>query len=281
MSLNNCNGKTAVITGAASGIGLALARRAASESMNLVLADIELPRLEAAIGELGLAPPRVLARRVDVSLEADIAGLADAAYARFGAVHLLCNNAGVALTRLVREMRSADWEWVLGANLWSVIHGVTHFLPRMMAQDTDSHIVNTASVAGLLSTPASAAYNVSKHGVVTLSETLYHELKGEQSRVGISLLCPAWVNTGIASADRNRPDRLGTTSPAGEISRMHEARIAKALKSGKLTADDMANAVFAAAAADRFYVIPHRRINEVVRARCEDILEARNPSPAW
>lgn len=274
-------GRTAVITGAASGIGLALARRAARDGMNLVLADIDLPRLQAAAAELACPPDRVLARACDVSLEADVAALAEAAFGRFGAVHLLCNNAGVALTRLVREMSTADWEWVLGANLWSVIHGIRHFLPRMAAQDGESHVVNTASVAGLLSTPASAAYNVGKHGVVTLSETLYQELKAEKSRVGVSLLCPAWVKTGINQAGRNRQARYGEGSPAGEMSRALEERIAKALESGRLSADDMADAVFAAVAEDRFYVIPHRKILEVVKRRCEDILEGRNPSPAW
>ncbi len=279
--MNDFKGKTAVITGAASGIGFALAQRAAREGMNLVLADIEAARLAAAVAELGLPPGRVLAQAGDVSVEADIAALADAAFARYGAVHLLCNNAGVALTRLIKEMRSADWEWVLGANLWSVIHGITHFLPRMEAQGEEGHIVNTASVAGLLSTPASAAYNVSKHGVVTLSETLYHELKAESSRIGVSVLCPAWVKTGINAAERNRPARFGETSVAGEVSRAHEERIAKALESGRLTADDMADAVFAAVTEQRFYVIPHRRISEVVRIRCDDVLEARNPSPVW
>lgn len=217
-------GGTAVITGAASGIGMVLARRAARERMNLVLADIELPRLQGAIAELPCHPERVLAQACDVSVEADVAALA--------------------------------------------------------AQERESHVVNTASVAGLLSTPASAAYNVSKHGVVTLSETLYQELKAENSRVGVSLLCPAWVKTGIDQAGRNRQARYGEASPAGEMSRALEDRIAKALESGRLSADDMADAVFAAVAEERFYVIPHRKILEVVKRRCEDIVEGRNPSPA-
>lgn len=274
-------GKTAVITGAASGLGLALARRAAGEGMRLVLCDIDATRLDAAVEGLMLPADRVLALSADVSEEADIARLADAAFDRFGAVHLLCNNAGVALTRLVREMSTDDWKWVLGANLWSVIFGIRHFLPRMSAQQDDSHIVNTASVAGLLSTPTSAAYNVSKHGVVTLSETLYHELAAEHSRVGISVLCPAWVKTAINTSDRNRPERYGVAAPAGEVSRAHEERIARALESGRLSADDIADTVFAAVAERRFYVIPHRRINDAVRLRIEDILEARNPSSLW
>ncbi len=281
MALTDLSGKTAVITGAASGIGLALARHAATAGMNLVLADIAPERLDAAAATLGVPDTRLAVCTADLSLEADVRALAKVAHARFGAVHLLCNNAGVALTRLVREMRTADWEWVLGANLWSVIHGIGAFLPEMLARGEPAHIVNTASVAGLLSTPASAAYNVSKHGVVTLSETLYHELRDEQAPVGVSVLCPAWVNTGIGQAERNRPARLGANSPAGDISQAHEARIQKALTSGRLSADDIAAAVFSAVAEDRFYVIPHRRINEVVRRRFDDILEARNPSAAW
>lgn len=269
--------RTAVITGAASGIGLALARRAAREDMNLVLADIEAPRLDAAIASLGLATERVLGHVGDLGRESTVAALADAAFGRFGRVDLLCNNAGVALTRLVREMSTADWEWVLGANLWSVIHGVQHFLPRMLAQTGPSHIVNTASVAGLLSPPAAAAYNVSKHGVVTLSETLYQELRAENARVGVSVLCPAWVKTDINQAQRNRPARFGTAAAAGEFSAAQERQIAHALDAGRLSADDIANAVFDAVVEKRFYVIPHRRIKEVVRQRFEDILEGRNP----
>lgn len=269
--------RTAVITGAASGIGLALARHAAAGGMNLVLADIDETRLASAIESLGVANARVLAVAGDLGEEAVVAGLADQAFARFGEVHLLCNNAGVALTRLVREMRTADWEWVLGANLWSVIFGVQSFLPRMLAQAATSHIVNTASVAGLLSPPAAAAYSVSKHGVVALSETLYHELRAEGARVGVSVLCPAWVNTDINSAQRTRPARFGTAAAAGEYSQAQEANIAKAIRSGRLTADDVAAAVFAAVSEGRFYIIPHRRINEALRPRFDAILDARNP----
>lgn len=272
--------RTAVVTGAASGIGFALAKRAAAEGMNLVLADIDEARLAQAVAELDIDTARVATLAGDLSEEATVRRLAETAFDRYGAVHLLCNNAGVALTRLVREMRTADWQWVLGANLWSVIFGVQHFLPRMLAQADPSHIVNTASVAGLLSPPAAAAYNVSKHGVVTLSETLFQELRAEGARVGVSVLCPAWVKTGINQAQRNRPARYGTAAAAGEFSAAQERQIAKALDSGRLDADDIADAVFAAVAEGRFYVIPHQRINEVVRQRFDDILAARNPGSA-
>ena len=271
--------RTAVITGAASGIGLALAQRAAREGMRLVLADIDEAKLAEAAKALPVAADALCTRRVDVSREEDIAALADEAFGRFGGVHLLCNNAGVGLTRLAWELTTADWEWILGVNLWSVVHAIRHFVPRMLAQEGESHIVNTASVAGLLSTPAMAAYNVSKHGVVTLSETLYTELGAQQAKVGVSVLCPAWVPTAIHTSERNRPQRFGEAAPPSAASAAYQERMGQAVKSGRLTADDMANAVFDAVAADRFYVIPHARIKQAVRLRMEDILEERNPTP--
>ncbi|MBI4987761.1 MAG: SDR family NAD(P)-dependent oxidoreductase [Rhodocyclales bacterium] len=271
--------RTAVITGAASGIGLALAQRAAREGMRLVLADIDEAKLAEAAKTLPVAADALCTRRVDVSREEDIAALADEAFGRFGGVHLLCNNAGVGLTRLAWELTSADWEWILGVNLWSVVHAIHHFVPRMLAQDGESHVVNTASVAGLLSTPAMAAYNVSKHGVVTLSETLYTELAAQKAKIGVSVLCPAWVPTAIHTSERNRPQRFGAAAPPSAASAAYQERMSQAVKSGRLTADDMASAVFDAVAANRFYVIPHSRIKQAVRLRMEDILEDRNPTP--
>jgi len=271
--------RTAVITGAASGIGLELARRAAAEGMNLVLADIEHGKLEAAAATLGLPADRVLLQKTDVSREAEVAALADAAFARFGGVHLLCNNAGVGLTRVAWELTTADWEWVLGVDLWSVIHGVQYFVPRMLKQAEGGHVVNTSSVAGLLSTPGMAAYNVAKHGVVTLSETLYGELRAAGANIGVSLLCPAWVPTAIHESARNRPDRFGAAKPAAGLSAAYEERMGQAVKSGRLTAADMASEVFAAVAEDRFYVIPHRKINNAIQLRMDDIMNLRNPTP--
>jgi NAD(P)-dependent dehydrogenase (short-subunit alcohol dehydrogenase family) len=272
-------GRTAVITGAASGIGLELARRAATDGMNLVLADIEYARLEESAATLGLPAERLLLQRTDVSREGEIAALAGAAFTRFGNVHLLCNNAGVGLTRVTWEHSTADWEWVLGVNLWSVIHGIQHFLPKMLEQGDEGHIVNTSSVAGLLSTPGMAAYNVSKHGVVTLSETLYGELLAAKATVGVSVLCPAWVPTGIHQSSRNRQDRFGTAAPAAGLSAAYEERMGQAVKSGRLTAADMANEVFAAVGERRFYVIPHRKINNAIQLRMDDIMNLRNPTP--
>jgi NAD(P)-dependent dehydrogenase (short-subunit alcohol dehydrogenase family) len=277
--MHDLKGKTAVITGAASGIGLALAQRAAREGMRLVLADIDEAKLAEAAKTLPVVADALCTRRVDVSREEDIAALADEAFGRFGGVHLLCNNAGVGLTRLAWELTTADWEWILGVNLWSVVHAVHYFVPRMLAQDGESHVVNTASAAGLLSTPAMAAYNVSKHGVVTLSETLYTELRAQQAKIGVSVLCPAWVPTAIHTSERNRPQRFGEAAPPSAASAAYQERMGQAVKSGRLTADDMASAVFDAVAADRFYVIPHSRIKQAVRLRMDDILEDRNPTP--
>jgi NAD(P)-dependent dehydrogenase (short-subunit alcohol dehydrogenase family) len=271
-------GRTAVITGAASGIGLELARRAAAEGMNLVLADIEATKLDAAAASLGIDAGRVLAQRTDVSREDDVKALADAAFARFGGVHLLCNNAGVGLTRVSWELSTADWNWVLGVDLWSVIHGVQHFVPRMLQQGEGGHVVNTSSVAGLLSTPGMAAYNVAKHGVVTLSETLYGELLAAKAKVGVSLLCPAWVPTAIHESGRNRQERFGEARVAEGLSAAYEQRMANAVKSGRLTAADMANEVFAAVMEERFYVIPHRKINNAIQLRMDDIMQLRNPT---
>lgn len=271
--------KTAVITGAAGGIGLALARRLAREGMRLALADIDGERLKSAAATLELPQERLCLCPGDVSREQDVARLADKAFERFGAVHLLCNNAGVALTRMSWEHSIADWEWILGVNLWSVVHAVRSFVPRLLAQDDESHIVNTASAAGLVSTPGMAAYNVSKHGVVTLSETLYTELAAQQARVGVSVLCPAWVPTGIHQSERARPARYGVAAPPSPEAAAHEARMAQAIRHGRLTADDMADATFKAVVEGRFYILPHIKILRAVRLRMEDLLETRNPTP--
>lgn len=276
--MNDLEGKTAVITGAASGIGLALARHSASLGINLVLADIDEAALSTAVQHLGLPASRVVAMRTDVRHAAEIKKLADVAYSQFGAVHLLFNNAGVALARTTWEHTVADWEWVLQVNLMSVVHGISEFLPRMQAQGGFAHIVNTASVAGLVSNPGMAAYNVSKHGVVTLSETLSLELQMIQSPVGISLLCPAWVPTGIGTSERNRPADVAHTQPIEGLSAQLNRRIGKAIAGGQLTADDMARETFEAIGEKRFYVIPHDYMFPVIETRMKEILSQQNPT---
>ncbi len=277
--MQNFQDKTAVITGAAGGIGLALARQAAARGMKLVLTDLHADRLQQSASSLGLPPERLLLHAADVSREADVAALADASFARFGAVHLLCNNAGVGYSRITTEHTTADWDWVLGVNLMSVVHGIRHFVPRMQQQNEPSHVVNTASAAGLVSSPGMAAYNVSKHGVVTLSETLFAELAEQQSQVGVSVLCPAWVPTGISQSERHRPPRFGAEPELSPQSAAYALSMAQAVQSGKLTPDDIARITFAAVEQGQFYIVPHRKILQAVELRCQDMLQGRSPTP--
>lgn len=272
-------GGTAVITGAASGIGLSLVGKAIFNDMNLVLADIDESKLKEVIASLNYPREKIRYLKTDVSLESDIRKLADFSFHEFGEVNLLCNNAGIGMNRTSWDHSHADWEWVIGVNLYSVTHAIRHFVPRMLAQKNPGHIVNTASVAGLLSTPGMAAYNASKHAVVTVSETLFQELKEINASIGVSVLCPAWVATGIHQSQRNRQDRFGKHEiPPEGLSRSYEDRMAKAVHAGKLTADDMANEVFKAINENIFYIIPHRKINNAIELRMQDILTLRNPT---
>ncbi|MFP5307170.1 MAG: SDR family NAD(P)-dependent oxidoreductase [Gammaproteobacteria bacterium] len=272
--MNELKGKVAVITGAGSGFGRELALLCAAEGMRLALADVDEAGLE---GTQALLPAgtEVLRQRCDVSKADAVEALAAQTYARFGAAHLLFNNAGVAVAGPTWMATLDDWQWVLGVNLMGVVHGVKSFVPRMLAQNDDCHIVNTASVAGLLSVPASSVYCVSKHGVVTLSECLHHELRAANSKVSVSVLCPAFVNTGIAEAGRNRPAELSATNPAAAE---YEARILKAVRSGKLSAADVARMTMDAVKADRFYILTHPAIKPAVEARMRDILDGRQPT---
>jgi NAD(P)-dependent dehydrogenase (short-subunit alcohol dehydrogenase family) len=271
-------GKVAVVTGSGSGIGLALARRCAAEGMKVVLADIEEAALGAATTELKAGGAEVLTVRTDVSKSEDVERLAEQTLKAFGAVHLVFNNAGVGGVRVKTwEATTKDWQWVLGANLWSVIHGVRVFTSIMLEQGTEGHIVNTASVAGFISVGTSAPYAVSKHSVVALSETLYHELQAEQAKIGVSLLCPAWVNTNIWNAQRNRPEDLKDRADT-EAERAKREEVRKVLEKGRVTAADVAEMTFEAIAASRFYVFPHPKIRKDIQTRMEDILELRNPT---
>ena len=268
------NPQTAVITGAASGLGLAFARRAASQGMRLVLADIDAKALAKAVESLHQPVHDVIQLCVDVSIASDIERMADEAFERFGGVHLLFNNAGVGLNRRAWEFSEADWNWVMGVNVDSIAHALRAFVPRMIAQESPSWIVNTASAAGLVSTPGMAAYNASKHGVVTISETLREDLAATCKHVGVSVLCPAWVPTRIKEAERGRPDRFGAPSPQSEEMRALSEATAKAVAAGRLSADDIARVVFEAVEAKRFYIIPHGKLAGVIRQRFEAILAA-------
>ena len=270
--------RVAVITGAAGGIGLALARQALSRGMRVVLSDLDDQGLRAAARQLGAPAERVLLHAADVSRDADVAALADAAFARFGAVHLLCNNAGVGFSRLATEHSAADWEWVIGVNLFGVAHGVRHFLPRMQAAGEPGHVLNTASAAGLVSTPGMAAYNASKQAVVALSETLRAELLAQQSAIGVSVLCPAWVPTGIHASERARPQRFGVAGSASGASAAYAQGMEQAVRSGRLSADDIARIAFDAVVRGEFYILPHRRIAQAVAQRFAEIAAAAEPA---
>jgi NAD(P)-dependent dehydrogenase (short-subunit alcohol dehydrogenase family) len=277
--MDNFRGKVAVITGAASGIGRALAEHAAREGMKVVLADIEEPALAETAETLKASGAAVLPVQTDVSQAEEVEALARKAWEAFGAVHLLCNNAGVAATGSVWESAREDWEWVLGVNLWGVLHGLRSFVPRMLEQDVECHVVNTASVAGLLCPPGLGAYNVSKHGVVALTETLYYELAQRQTKVKVSVLCPGFVNTRIHDAARNRPSALRVEQPWSEEQEAIQASIQARLEAGMPPAE-VASHVFAAIREGKFYILTHPEFKEALRTRMGDILMDRSPTIA-
>ena len=276
--MRELRGKTAVVTGAASGIGRALAHRFAVEGMQVVLADIEPGPLEEAAAALRDEGATVLAVPTDVSRGDQVQALADRAVERFGRVDVVCNNAGVSVGGPIWECTVADWEWVLGVNLWGVIHGVRTFVPILLRQGGEGHVVNTASVAGLTSGPFMGIYNVTKHGVVTLSETLHKDLRLLGSSIRVSVLCPGFVNTRIADSDRNRPSPLANPverERPEELERMIRAMLASGLPPAQVAA-----MVVDAIRTERFYVLTHPDLTRLVRQRMEDILEQRVPEAA-
>ena len=270
--------KVAVITGAASGIGRALADRCVQEGMKAVLADVEAEPLATAEASLKASGATVLAVQTYVSQVRDVEALAQKTMEAFGAVHVLCNNAGVGTEAAVWESTLAEWEWIVGVNLWGVVHGVRVFVPLMLAQDAECHIVNTASMAGLIAGPGLGAYKVTKHGVVTLSETLHHELAERGAKVKVSVLCPGIVNTRIMESARNRPGDLPPTGPRGPASEERWEALRRLVPAG-MPAAQVADAVFEALRKDRFYILTHPEGKEAVRTRMEDILQERNPTP--
>lgn len=282
--MDDIRGKVVVVTGAASGIGRALATRAAADGAKVVLADVEESALESAAEELAEAGAEALGVRTDVAVAAEVDALRDAALDAYGAVHVVCNNAGVSAGGLTWEHSLDDWSWVLGVNLWGVIHGVRSFTPLLREQD-EGHIVNTASMAGLTSPPFMAAYNVSKHGVVTLSETMYAELGAEGSAVGVSVLCPGWVNTRIHEADRNRsataasteadPAEAGPEEPDPEEPGLRDM-VGSLLASG-LDPARVADLVFDAVREKRFYVLTHPDWNPMISGRTDLMVSGQNP----
>ena len=276
--------KTAVLTGAASGFGLECARIGARLGMNLVLADVQQDALDKAAQEMRLAGVSVLAVRLDVSKAVEVESLGRAVLERFGPPHLIFNNAGVSAGGLIWEASVKEWEWVLGVNLMGVAHGVRVFTPMMLdAARRDpayrGHIVNTASMAGLLNPPNMGVYNVSKHAVVSLSETLYQDLTLVTGQIGASVLCPFFVPTGIIQSQRNRPVELQEAEAKPTKSqRIGEAMANKAVGSGKVSAAEVAQRVFDAVAANRFYIYSHPKALRSVQSRFDDLMQARNPT---
>ena len=280
--INDFKNKTAVLTGAGSGFGLECARIGARLGMNLVLADVQADALQRAEAELRASGVPLLAQRVDVSQADQVQALADATMERFGAPHFVFNNAGVGSGGLVWENSLQDWQWVLGVNLMGVVHGVHAFTPLMLAAAKadpayQGHIVNTASMAGLLNAPNMGIYNVSKHAVVSLSETLYQDLSLVTDQIGASVLCPYFVPTGISQSQRNRPEGAQAQDVTAS-QRIAQAMSDKAVTSGKLTAADVAQKVFDAVAANQFYIYSHPQALAGVQMRLEDVLQGRNPS---
>ena len=279
--ISDFKGKTAVITGAGSGFGLAFARIGASLGMQLVLIDVQQDTLDAANAELQAAGSQTMAFRLDVSDAMQMEAMADSVKSRWGAPHLVFNNAGVGSGGLIWENTTKDWDWVLGVNVMGVVHGVRLFTPMMLeaaAQDAawQGHIVNTASMAGLLNPPNMGVYNVSKHAVVALSETLYQDLRLVTGQIGASVLCPYFVDTGISQSFRNRPaDMDGKPTRSQQV---QHAMISKAVASGKVSAAEVAQLVFEAVAKNQFYIYSHPKAIGAVQTRLEDVLQARNPS---
>lgn len=271
-------GKVAVITGAGSGFGREFARQAAGLGMKLALADVQADALAATVDALRQGGAEVFGERTDVSKAEDMERLAARTLDTWGGVHAVFNNAGVATGGYAWESSVQDWEWVLGVNLWGVIHGVRVFTPLMLAQKEPGHIVNTASVAGLVNPQMMGVYNVSKHAVVSLSETLFHDLRSVGAPIGVSVLCPAFVPTGINDSERNRPATQRSAQPETASQQALKAQLDRAVQSGRITAAEVAERTFEAIREDRFYIITHDRMMPSIELRLQDVVQRRNPT---
>ncbi|MFC5523397.1 SDR family oxidoreductase [Polaromonas jejuensis] len=279
--ITNFKDKTAVLTGAGSGFGLECARIGARLGMKLVLVDVQQDALDQASAEIKATGAEVLSFRLDVSNAEQMEAMGRAVFERFGAPHFVFNNAGVGSGGLIWENTVKDWEWVLGVNVMGVVHGVRIFTPMMLAAAAkdpawQGHIVNTASMAGLLNPPNMGVYNVSKTAVVSLSETLYQDLRLVSDQIGASVLCPYFVPTGISQSHRNRPTELSTEKPT-RSQRIGQAMTDKAVGAGKVTAAQVAQKVFDAMVADQFYIYSHPQALGNVQARMECIVQQKNP----
>lgn len=282
--MTRVQGGTAVITGAASGFGLEASRIAAARGMKVVMADVQMAALEQAAGEIEGMGADVLAVQVDVSKAAEVEALGEQCFKRYGAPNFVFNNAGVGAGGLIWEHTLKDWEWVVGVNLMGVAHGVRVFTPMMLAAAKadpafQGHIVNTASMAGMINAPNMGVYNVTKHAVVSLSETLYQDLSLVTDQVHAHVLCPFFVPTGIHRSARNRPAEMQDAAPRPTRSQLiAQAMSDKAVTSGKVSAAQVAQWVYEAMDEDRFYVFSHPKALASVQTRLEDVMLLRNPS---
>ncbi len=274
--MDELSGKVAVVTGGASGIGYALAERFGAEGMAVVLADVEEAQLAVAAEKLRRRGTDVLAVPTDVASLAAVEALADAAFERHGAVHVLCNNAGVAGGGLSWKVPASVWEWVLGVNLYGVVHGISAFVPRLVAQG-EGHVVNTASVLGVVAAPVFGPYVASKHAVVGLSESLHHDLALMGSPVRVSVVCPSWVNTGLPDAERNWPDRLGPAPTYGRSTQAMRETLSQVVAAG-LEPGDVATQVLDAVRSGRFWVFPHSELATAAVERMQAAAEGRAPA---
>ena len=270
-------GRGAVITGAASGIGRGLARHAAREGMRVVLADVEAAALDDALSDVAGLGADAIGVRTDVSHEGDVQALADAAYERFGAVHLLCNNAGVFQAGVVWQRTQADWDWVMGVNLWGILHGIRAFVPRLLEQGGEAHIVNTASMAGMMSVAYSGPYVVSKFAAAALTECLAHDLRAHGASIGVSCLVPGYVDTRIGDSTRNRPDE-----PPSEVTAPDHHFVAQILKDQTAAQgrhpDEVAAIVFDAVRAGQFWIPTSDGYEPLLRSRADALLQRALPA---
>jgi len=277
-------GKTAVITGAASGFGLETSRLAARAGMNIVMADVQQEALDKAAAEIESLGAKVLPFRLDVSKADQVEAMGRATLERFGAPHFVFNNAGIGSGGLIWEHTAKDWEWIVGVNLMGVAHGIRVFTPMMLAAAQkdpayEGHIVNTASMAGVVNMPNMGSYNVTKNAVVSMSETLFQDLSLVTDQIHCSVLCPFFVPTGIIHSEKLRPAEMGDEGNKPTKSQLIAKALGeKAVTSGKLTAADVARMVMDAVANDKFYIFSHPHALGAVQTRLEDIMLGRNPS---